>query len=123
MEQLLAKDDFLFLSHQPGFDSSMEKKLRRERMRIFREYLCRMVKDFNRVHALIRWQIAQSDDDRSALATELIKLKFRFCRALVLTECCFFLCRFTTVSLRVRSLVSCLEQTSECMVRLSCSHG
>jgi len=39
MEGLLADEDFRFLSRQPGFDLSLYRKLRRERLRIFRQYL------------------------------------------------------------------------------------
>ena len=50
MANLLANDDFSFLLRQPGFELSLYRKLRRERLAIFRQYLDRLVLDFRRLH-------------------------------------------------------------------------
>ncbi len=54
MAGLLNDEDFKFLSQQPGFDLSLYKKLRRERLRIFKQYLNRSIADFNRLHRAVR---------------------------------------------------------------------
>ncbi|MGI8962055.1 MAG: hypothetical protein ACR2IV_20315 [Bryobacteraceae bacterium] len=110
MEGLLADEDFTFLSRQPGFDLSLYRKLRRERLRIFRQYLTRLVSDFNRLHLVTRVLIAQSPDDRSELVSKLIRLKLRFSIALVRAEVSYVLCRFGLSSLAVRALILHLEE-------------
>ena len=59
MQGLLAREDFAFLSRQPGFDLSLIK-FRRERLRIFRQYLNRLVLDFNRLHTTALIVLAHS---------------------------------------------------------------
>lgn len=110
MEGLLADEDFTFLSRQPGFDLSLYRKLRRERLRIFRQYLTRLVSDFNRLHLVTRVLIAQSSDDRSELVSKLIWLKVRFSIALIRAEASYVLCRLGLSSLAVRGLILHLEQ-------------
>jgi hypothetical protein len=110
MEGLLADEDFAFLSRQPGFDLSLYRKLRRERLRIFRQYLTRLVSDFNRLHLVTRAIIAQSPDDRSELIGKLIRLKMRFSVALIRAEASYVLCRLGLSSLAVRALILHLEE-------------
>jgi hypothetical protein len=110
MESLLADEDFTFLSRQPGFDLSLYRKLRRERLRIFRQYLTRLVSDFNRLHMVTRALIAQSPDDRSELVSKLIRLKIRFSVALIRAEASYVLCRLGLSSLAVRALILHLEE-------------
>jgi hypothetical protein len=110
MEGLLADEDFTFLSRQPGFDLSLYRKLRRERLRIFRQYLTRLISDFNRLHLVTRALIAQSPVDRSDLVSKLIRLKIRFSVALIRAEASYVLCRFGLSSLPVRALILHLEE-------------
>jgi hypothetical protein len=110
MEGLLADEDFTFLSRQPGFDLSLYRKLRRERLRIFRQYLARLVSDFNRLHLVTRVLIAQSSEDRSELVSKLIWLKIRFSIALLRAEVSYLLCRLGLSSLAVRGLILRLEE-------------
>jgi hypothetical protein len=110
MEGLLADEDFTFLSRQPGFDLSLYRKLRRERLRIFRQYLVRLVSDFNRLHLITRVLIGQSAEERSDLLGKLIWLKFRFSIALVRAEASYLLCRLGLSSFAVRGLILHLEE-------------
>lgn len=110
MEGLLANEDFTFLSGQPGFDLSLHRKLRRERLRIFRQYLTRLISDFNRLHLVARTLIAQSPHDQSELLSKLIRLKIRFSMALIQAEASYVLCRLGLGSLAVRALISQLDE-------------
>jgi hypothetical protein len=110
MEGLLADEDFTFLCRQPGFDLSLYRKLRRERLRIFRQYLIRLIADFNRLHLVTRVLIAQSSEDRSDLVSKLIWLKVRFSVSLVRAEASYLLCRLGLSSLAVRALITHLEE-------------
>jgi hypothetical protein len=74
MEGLLADEDFRFLSRQPGFDFSLYRKLRADRLRIFRQYLNRLIADFNRLHAVARFLVIQGTEDRSETLKQLIWL-------------------------------------------------
>lgn len=94
MEGLLAREDFASLSRQPRFDLLRHRNLRRERLRTFRQYLIRLVSDFNLLHRIGRGVIAVGAEDRSDLFSKLIWLKFRFWRSLMRAEVSYWLFRF-----------------------------
>jgi hypothetical protein len=110
MQGLLGDEDFRFLSRQPGFDLSLYRKLRRDRLRIFRDYLARLVKDFNRMHLMTRVLIARSSEDRSDLMNQLIWLRVRFSIAVFKAEISYVLCFFGLRSLAVRGLILHIEE-------------
>lgn len=78
MEFLLAEEDFEFLVRQPGFEASIHKKLKRERILIFRQYLNRLIADFGRLHVYARYLITQSQTDQSKELARLVWLRIRF---------------------------------------------
>jgi hypothetical protein len=119
MQVLLAEDDFAFLSRQPGFDLSLYKKLRRERLRIFRQYLNRLITDYNRLHAAARVLIAETQQDQSDAVWRLVKLKFKFGLAVSRAECNYLLCCFGFRTLGARTLVLRLEQLSQEVIALA----
>ncbi len=110
MEGLLSGEDFGFLSRQPGFDLSLYRKLRHERLVIFRQYLRRMISDFNRLHATARVLVAQSSEDRSDLLMRLITLRAKFTVAVIQTEATYYCCYLGYQSLAARAPIACLEQ-------------
>ncbi len=113
MPSLLANDDFAFLSRQPGFDRSLHKKLRRERLQIFREYFNRLIVDFNRLHLTGRALVAQNEQDSSELAAMLFQYQMRFYLAVLRTECAYVFCRFGLATLDVKILLEPLHSLSE----------
>ncbi len=119
MQGLLSKEDFTFLSRQPGFDFSLYKKLRRERLRIFQQYLSRLIIDFNRLHTAACTLLAHSGEDRSDLFTRLIFLKLRFTVAVIQAEASYTLCCAGFRSLAVRGLILRLEEMSAQLSSLS----
>jgi hypothetical protein len=78
MQALLCEDDFAFLSRQPGFDLLLYKKLRRERLRIFRQYMNRLIADYNRLHAAARLLLASAPYDQSQMLGRLVRLRLSF---------------------------------------------
>jgi hypothetical protein len=112
MERLLSSEDFSFLSRQPGFDLSLYRKLRKERLRIFRQYLERMIVDFNRLHLAARLAVAKCPGDHSQLLTHLITLKLRFSVAVLAAEFRYTLCCLGLRSLSVRTLLAQMEELS-----------
>jgi hypothetical protein len=119
MQGLLGDEDFHFLSRQPGFDLSLYKKLRRDRLHIFRQYLNRLIVDFNRLHTTARFLLAQSPEDHSDLAMHLVWLKMRFSMTVVRVEASYLLCYFGFRSLAVRALIARLEEMSGQLTSIS----
>ncbi len=110
---LLAEEDFQFLSSQPGFDPSLYRKLRQDRLRIFREYLNRLIADYNRLHTLANFVVSQSDGDHSALFARLLKLRFGFWVSTMRVEFSYTLCRFGAPSLSMGSILQQVEEISK----------
>ena len=109
---LLAEEDFNFLWRQPGFDLSLYRKLKRDRLRIFRQYLNRLILDFNRLHVAARAILANSSEDCSDLVMKLIWLKLRFSLSVLRVEfsyaCCWIGLRYVTPT----ALIGRLEEMS-----------
>jgi hypothetical protein len=119
MQRLLSEEDFAFISRQPGFDLSVYRKLRRDRLRIFQQYLHRMITDFNRLHTVARFALAQSNEDRSALLSKLIWLKIRFSAAVVRVQFCYLLYFLGFPSLDVRQLIARLDEMTSRLTSIS----
>jgi hypothetical protein len=113
MEGLLSNEDFAFLSRQPGFDISLYRKLRRDRLRIFRQYFLRLIRDFNRLHSVARALVAQTSEDHSDLMLKMITLKLRFSLTVLAVELNYWRCFVRFRPLVVRSLIAGLEEMSQ----------
>ena len=112
MRCLLAEEDFSFLVRQPGFDFSLYRKLRRERMLIFRQYMGRLITDFNRLHSATRFLISHSQEDHSELLIRLLKLRFRFSLSVMRAEFSFYSCWCGLSSLAAHAAIARLEEMS-----------
>jgi hypothetical protein len=123
MEGLLADEDFRFLSCQPGFDLSLYRKLRRERLYIFRQYLSRLILDFNRLHTAARVLVAHGREDRSDLLTQLMWLKLRFSFAVVKAQLSYFICCLGFRSVAVRAVILHLEDMSAQLTFISATQA
>jgi hypothetical protein len=118
MSGLLNDEDFKFLSRQPGFDLSLYRKLRRERLRIFKQYLNRAIGDFNRLHTAVRAIVPYVADNGADVVSRLIWLKVRFSYAVVRAEISYRICLLGGGSLAVRLLISNLEEMNQQLVRV-----
>ena len=123
MEGLLADEDFKFLSRQPGFDLSLYRKLRKERLHIFRQYLTRLISDFNRLHLAARLLIAKNEEDHSELVSRLVYLKVRFSLAVLQAQMSYIACRVGCRSLAVQALLLRLEEMSSELNLLSLANA
>ncbi len=112
MQGLLSDEDFRFLARQPGFDFSLYRKLRKERLLIFRQYLSRLILDFNRLHMTARLLIARGQEDRSDLIMRLFRLKIRFSLAVMQSQISYLCCRAGIGRLAARSMIARLEEMS-----------
>src|SRR5580658_3699026 len=115
MANLLANDDFSFLVRQPGFELKLYRKLRRERLAIFRQYLDRLVLDFRRLHLTARMLTAQNCEDSTEIAQKLFKLQLHFNLALIRTEFEYSLCRYGLATVHVQRLIEPLRSLSEAL--------
>jgi hypothetical protein len=123
MERLLNDEDFKFLSRQAGFDLSLYRKLRRDRLHIFKQYLNRSIVDFNRMHAAIRTIIALSKRDCSDVVSRLIWLRLSFSCAVLKAEISYRLCLIGFHSLAVRSLIGRLEEMNSQLQFVALGHA
>ena len=119
MVGLLSDEDFKFLARQPGFDFALRRKLRRERLEIFRGYLRKLVADFNRLHLAIRLNLSRHPQDHSQLVSQLIWLKIRFSISLLQVEVSYLLCWMGVRTIHVGSLVRYLEEMSSKLQAIS----
>ncbi len=112
MQCLLAEEDFAFLARQPGFDFSLYRKLRRERMLIFRQYLGRLISDFNHLYTASCFLISHSQGDHSDTLLRLFRLKIRFSLSVLRAEMSFYSCWLGLSSLVAHAAVARLEEMS-----------
>lgn len=119
MELLLAEEDFNFLLRQPGFETSIGKKLRQDRVRIFRQYLNRLISDFNRLHVYARYRISQSHEDQSELLSRLVRLRIRFSITVLRLELSLGLAYFGFQPRLVSRAIAQLDEMSTCLYSVS----
>jgi hypothetical protein len=112
MQILFCDDDFAFISRQPGFDFTLYKKFRRDRLRIFRQYMNRLIRDYNRLHEAGRMMVAATSEDQSELMGRLIRLKMKFSVAVLQAEVNYLLCCVGFRTLAARALLARLEELS-----------
>jgi hypothetical protein len=87
MLRLLDATDFQFLRSQKGFTPEMAKRLRRQRVQVFRGYLRMLVADFDRVGAALRVILAQSEYDCPELASLVFRRQLAFALGLIDVHC------------------------------------
>jgi hypothetical protein len=119
MAGLLSNEDFAFLAAQPGFDPSIYKKLRRERLAIFDQYLSRLILDFHKLHTTARFLVARSEQDRSDVALRLVRLRFNFALAVIRVQVQYQLCRLGVGTVDAQALILRLRQMSDQLVDVS----
>lgn len=113
MAGLLSDEDFAFLSRQPGFDPSIYRKLRRERLAIFEQYLNRLILDFKKLHTTARYLVAHSEEDHSDLAMSLIRLRIAFSVNVLAVQVRFQLFKLGVGKVNTQILINKLQQMSE----------
>jgi hypothetical protein len=113
MLNLLADEDFAFLSSQPGFDPSIYKKLRRERLAIFDQYLSRLILDFKRLHTTARYLVAHSDTDQTAATTALLRLQWSFALSVLQVQARFQLVKVGVGTVQAQLLIAKLQQMND----------
>ena len=82
MMRLLNRRDLDDLRSRPDYSKTMAAEFRRERSRLFKEYLNAMSVDFERICMAIRILMLNSNSDRPDLASTLFQSQFMFTLAI-----------------------------------------
>jgi hypothetical protein len=78
MLRLLDSADIEFLRSVPGYTREMEWRFRAQRCDVFRDYLCALTSDFERVCDALKIVMVQSEQDRPDLARTLLRQEVLF---------------------------------------------
>lgn len=78
MLRLLDATDLEFLREQPGFDSRMAARLRKQRIHVFKGYLKNLKRDFRQSCRALRLLMVQASYDRPDLARLVIRKQATF---------------------------------------------
>jgi hypothetical protein len=111
MERLLDPADYRFLASQPGHSRGMTRRLRANRVGIFRGYARCLGRDFTRVSNALKMLMVHAPVDRSALVGLLLKQRLLFSANMISLEFRLVLHTFgwTTPTIDVRNLVEALD--------------
>jgi hypothetical protein len=109
MLRLLDEEDLRFLRKQPGFTSQMAARFRAQRCRILWEYLRSMQVDFGRICTALKIVMAQSQQDRSDLASALVRSQITFTCGMVAIQFRLLLYRWGFGKVEVTSLVKVFD--------------
>ena len=109
MERLFAEEDYRFLARQKGYCEDVARRLRRERIKIFRGYLKCISGDFRRLEAAASFWMANAPQDRPDLAKALMKRRLSFFAALMGAKWRLLLYGFGLSTADVHRLVDSLD--------------
>jgi len=111
MERLLDPTDYRFLESQPAFNRKMARRVRSNRVNMFRGYARCLARDYSRVSAAVRILMVHAPVDRSALTGLLLKQRFLFSYNMASLEGRLFLhsLGWTAPVVDVRSMVDSLD--------------
>ena len=109
MERLFSDEDYRYLARQKGYRPDIAKRLRRERISIFRGYLKCISGDFRRLEAAASFWMAHAPQDRPDLAKALLKRRLVFIGALMGAKWRLWLYGFGLSTADVHRLVDSLD--------------
>lgn len=108
--EALGDCDFSFVSREAGFQFGLHRRIQHQRARVFRDFLNRYVRDYNRLHALARATLVCVNEDRSDVMIRLIQLRVAFSLSLFRAELGYALSRTGLGSASAQILLSPLER-------------
>jgi hypothetical protein len=118
MLRLLDDEEIRILRLTPGFTPRMERRLRIQRCRLFREYLSDLDADFKLVCAALRALLVQSQNDRPDLALTLVRSQAAFAYGKFTVQTRLLLYRWNLGSIDAARLLEPFEQMRLEMGRL-----
>lgn len=118
MERLLNEQDYVFLASQAGFEPSIARRLRRERVGIFQSYLRGMIRDFHRLLKVARFITVFASHDQSTFEAELWRLRWSFYGGVIAVEMHVALHWLGLGNVDARPLVAALQRAENCTQQL-----
>lgn len=109
MQCLLEEEDIEFLAAQPGYTSSLGRRFRGQRRKVFLAYLRNLSRDFERLHRAARVLLLSAPEDRPDYAAALVRQRISFERALLVVRCRLLLNGVSGSAPDVSGLVDALE--------------
>ena len=111
MQRLLGNDDLAFISAQPAFGKSCVARFRKQRARLFVEYLRGIAGDFDRMHRTAKLLLMHGAEDRSNLVNQLALQRIIFSAALLRVHWKVFLYRqgWTLPEANIASMIDAVE--------------
>ncbi len=121
MERLLDERDFLYAASNPGITPQAVSRMRTERRRIFRKFLCAINGDFARLTTEIRLLIVHSQESRGDLAMALFRARVIFAAAVLAVECRLLLhaTGLHGIQISVQPLISGLNELQDKLALLN----
>jgi hypothetical protein len=110
MMRLLDPGEIDFLRSQPGYSWQIESQLRAQHRQVFRGYLRCLQADFGRICAALQLVMAQSQQDRSFVALQLMERRMAFAGAMLAVEFRLVLYGMGIGGVDVTSLVQTFEE-------------
>ena len=118
MERLLNERDYGFLASQTGFEPSIARRLRRERVGVFQSYLGGMIRDFHRLLKVARFITVFASRDQTTFEAELWRLRWTFYRGIIVVEMGVLLHWLGLGNVDARPLVAALQRAETCTQQL-----
>ena len=109
MLRLLEQNDLAFLKSQPGYKAEMAKRMRRQRCRIFKDYLRHLESDFQMTCAALKLIMLHAQNDRPDLATTLLRSQLAFAAGTLQVRWRLVLYRYGLGSVDVSGLVKAFD--------------
>ncbi|MFB3777078.1 MAG: hypothetical protein ACE141_05680 [Bryobacteraceae bacterium] len=110
MERLFSEEDYRYLARQKGYRSDIARRLRRERIKVFRGYLSWISADFRRLEAAASFWMAHAPQDRPDMARALLKRRLSFTAAMLGARWRLLLYGFGLSNADVHRLIGSLDE-------------
>ena len=109
MKRLLSEEDFNFLKTRPGVGPALVRRLRVQRRKVFRTYLCELASDNHRMHEEARMMLTVAPEEYADLVPILMRTQMRFWTALAGVEMRLALHTFGIGQVDIRGVLAPLE--------------
>ncbi len=121
MRRLLAEDDFVFLSTQPGYRPEIAANLRTRRIAVYRRYVALLGAEFSRLHKALRLMTLYAERDRAEASRILVEQRILFTYRMMQVQARLLFFRFGVKPLDVSPLVATIDSMRASLQQISVS--